>query len=87
MASRAFAAAIAGLLAAIAMTGLVSWLPPGPWSGAIVPAIIAFVPLWIGFAALAFVPRTAARAWMLLVGIAGMGFGLLTALRASGLVL
>ncbi|MBJ7518020.1 MAG: hypothetical protein JHC82_18055, partial [Stenotrophomonas sp.] len=45
--SRALAGLIAGLLVAAAVTGLAAWLPPGPWTSALVPSLIAFIPLWM----------------------------------------
>lgn len=84
--SRALAGLIAGFLLATAITGLVTWLPPGPWTSALVPGLIAFIPLWMLAAVWAFSFRSSLRAW------AGMGasvlgsFLLLWLLRLSGAV-
>ncbi len=84
--TRAGAGLVAGLLLAAALTGLVAWLPPGPWSAALVPSLIAFIPLWMLAAVWAFSFRTAARAWIVMGACAAVGFLLLWLLRLSGAV-
>jgi len=84
--ARASAGAFAGLLLAAALTGLVAWLPPGPWQQALVPSLIAFIPLWMLAAIWAFSFRTGARAWLALLLAAATGFALLWALRLTGAV-
>lgn len=83
---RACAGLFAGFLAASAATGLVTWLPPGPWTSALVPGLIAFIPLWMCAAVWAFSFRTATRAWLFMGGAAVAGFLLLWGLRVSGAV-
>lgn len=84
--SRALAGIIAGFFLAAALTGLVAWLPPGPWQRALVPSLIAFIPLWMLAALWAFSFRSGTRAWAAL-GLAAMaGFALLWLLRATGTV-
>lgn len=80
--ARASAALLAGFLLAAAVTGLVAWLPPGPWQRAIVPSLVAFVPLWMLAALWAFSFRSGLRAWAWLGGSALAGFVLLWLLRA-----
>ncbi len=84
---RALAALLAGFFLATAATGLVAWLPPGPWQSAIVPSLIAFIPLWMLAALWAFALRTALRAWLALAGSALAGFALLWLLRAQQWIL
>ena len=83
---RAFAALIAGLLVAAAATGLAAWLPPGPWVSALVPSLIAFIPLWMLAAVWAFSFRSGARAWGVMGSCAALGFLMLGLLRLSGAV-
>jgi hypothetical protein len=83
---RAFAALVAGFLVAAAATGLVAWLPPGPWERAVVPSLIAFVPLWMLAAVWAFSFRTGLRAWLGMGLAAAVGFALLWLLRSTGWV-
>ncbi|MCC7632901.1 hypothetical protein [Stenotrophomonas rhizophila] len=80
--ARASAALLAGFLLAAAVTGLVAWLPPGPWQRAIVPSLVAFVPLWMLAALWAFSFRSGLRAWAWLGAGALAGFALLWLLRA-----
>lgn len=84
--ARAFAGLLAGFLVAAAVTGLVAWLPPGPWQSALVPSLIAFIPLWMLAAVWAFSFRSARRAWWVMSASAGAGFLLLWLLRLSGAV-
>ncbi|MBD8696333.1 hypothetical protein [Stenotrophomonas sp. CFBP 13718] len=83
---RASAGIVAGFLVAAGLTGLVAWLPPGHWQAALVPSLIAFIPLWMLAAIWAFSFRTAARAWALLGASAAGTFLLLWLLRLSGAV-
>ena len=84
--SRALAGIFAGFFLAAAATGLVAWLPPGPWQKALVPSLIAFVPLWMLAALWAFSFRSPLRAWLTLVGCAALGFAVLGLLRLTGAV-
>lgn len=84
--SRAFAGLFAGFLAAAAATGLIAWLPPGPWTSTLVPSLIAFIPLWMCAAVWAFSFRTGLRAWSIMGSSAAAGLVLLWALRACGAV-
>lgn len=60
---RAFAGTVAGFLLAAAATGLLAWVPPGPWQRALVPTLIAFIPLWMLAALWAFSFRSALPGW------------------------
>ncbi len=82
---RALAGLLAGFFVAAAATGLVAWLPPGPWQRVLVPSLIAFIPLWMLAAIWAFSFRSASRAWAVMAATALTGFGLLWLLRATGL--
>lgn len=84
--ARAFAGLVAGFFLAAAVTGLVTWLPPGPWQNALVPSLIAFVPLWMLAALWAFSFRSALRAWLVLAGSATAGFAVLGLLRLADAV-
>ena len=84
--SRALAGLLAGFFVAAAATGLLAWLPPGPWANVLVPSLIAFIPLWMLAALWAFSFRTGTRAWLLMSSIAAVGFGTLWLLRAAHLV-
>ncbi len=83
---RAAAALLPGLLLAAALTGLLAWLPPGPWPQMLVVSLISFVPLWMLTALWAFSFRTSLRAWLTLGGAAAVAFALLGLLRLSGAV-
>ncbi|PSD09559.1 hypothetical protein C7E19_24090, partial [Stenotrophomonas maltophilia] len=65
--------------------GLLAWLPPGPWQRALVPTLIAFIPLWMLAALWAFSFRSALRA-LVLAGSAAAGFAVLGLLRLTGAV-
>ena len=80
--SRAGAGLVAGFFLAAALVGLVGWALPGPWQSTIVPGLVAFFPLWIGAAGVAFACASGRRAWGWLGGLALAGFALLWALRA-----
>jgi hypothetical protein len=84
--SRALAGIVAGFFLAAAATGLVAWLPPGPWQKALVPSLIAFVPLWMLAVLWAFSFRSPLRAWLTLAGCAALGFAALGLLRLTGAV-
>ncbi|MEG2805814.1 hypothetical protein [Stenotrophomonas sp.] len=80
--ARVLAGLVAGFFVAAAATGWVAWLPPGPWQSAIVPSLIAFIPLWMLAALWAFAFRTGVRAWAWLGATALAGFAVLWLLRA-----
>ena len=58
----------------------------GPWQNALVPSLIAFIPLWMLAAIWAFSFRTGLRAWAVMSATAVAGFGLLWLLRLTGAV-
>ncbi len=84
--SRALAGLFAGFFVAAAATGLLAWLPPGPWTAILVPSLIAFIPLWMLAALWAFSFRSGARAWLVLSLSAASGFAVLALLRAAHLL-
>lgn len=81
--ARALAGLFAGFFVAAAATGLIAWLPPGPWQRAIVPSLVAFIPLWMLAALWAFAFRTGLRAWAWLSASALSLFALLWLLRSA----
>jgi hypothetical protein len=84
--SRASAGVVAGFFLAAAVLGLASLLLPGPWQAAIVPGLLAFVPLWLGFIGAAFAFANGRRAWTWLRGLALACSAALWALRMSAWV-
>ena len=84
--TRALAGVFAGFFLAAAVTGLLTWLPPGPWQSALVPSLIAFVPLWMLAALWPFSFRSALRAWLVPAACAAAAFALLWLLRLTGAV-
>ena len=82
--SRASAGLVAGFLLAAAVVGLVGRALPGPWQSTLVPGLVVFFPLWIGFAGAAFAFSSGRRAWGWLGGAALTGLGALWVLQASG---
>lgn len=84
--SRASAGLVAGFFLAAALVGLVGWTLPGPWRSTLVPGLVMFFPLWIGFAGAAFAFSSGRRAWSWLGGAALIGLGALWTLRALGWV-
>lgn len=84
--ARALAGLLAGFLVAAAATGLLAWLPPGPWTAMLVVSLIAFIPFWMLAALWAFSFRSAARAWLAMSLIALAGFAVLWLLRTTGVV-
>ncbi|WP_101925863.1 MULTISPECIES: hypothetical protein [Luteimonas] len=84
--SRAAAALLAGFFLAAGLVGLVSWALPGPWQSTLVPGLVAFFPIWMGTAALAFAFEDAGRAWAWMGGLAALSLTALWLLQLSGLV-
>ena len=83
---RAFAGIVAGFFLAAAATGLLAWLPPGPWQRALVPSLIPFIPLGMLPALWGFSFRSRLGAWLVLGGSAAGGFAVLGLLRLFGAV-
>ena len=83
---RALAGLVPGFFASAGLTGLVSWSLPGPWQSALVGALAAFFPLWMGVFAASFAFADARRAWLWLTLAAVASFGSLAVLRAAALV-
>lgn len=85
--ARALAGLLAGFFVAAAASGLLAWLPPGPWTAMLVVSLITFIPLWMLAALWAFSFRSGARAWLTMSLTALAGFALLWLLRTTGVVL
>lgn len=83
--ARALAGIVAGFFLAAALTGLGCWLAPSPWQQALVPSLVAFIPLWMAAATAAFAFGNGRRAWTGLGLAAVAGFALLWLLRGTGL--
>lgn len=79
---RAIAGVVPGFFVAAAGIGLATWLAPGGWRLALVPALVAFFPLWIAVIAASFAFASARRAWCTWSLLAAGGFAALAALRA-----
>ncbi|RZA05194.1 MAG: hypothetical protein EOP02_39700 [Proteobacteria bacterium] len=73
--ARAFAGVIPGFFVSAGLVGLGAWLWPGPWQATLVPALIAFFPVWIGIIGTAFFFPDGRRAWawLCMAAIASMG--------------
>lgn len=80
--SRALAGVLPGFFLSAALVGLVSWSWPGPWQATVVPAIVAFFPVWICVIGGGFLFSTGKRAWAWLGAAALIGMGLLWTLQA-----
>lgn len=85
MIARASAGVLLGLplsaaLLALALIGL-----PEHGQAWVIPALIAFFPLWTAFMAGAFFFRNGRRAWLVLGAGNVLAFGLLWSLRLAGL--
>lgn len=77
---RVLAGAVPGFFLATALTALLCWLPPGPWQAWLVPALVGFIPVWMGVFAGAFGFASPARALIAYTAAAvlanGVFFGL-----------
>ncbi|QDV32417.1 hypothetical protein [Tautonia plasticadhaerens] len=67
---RTFAALVAGLAAALALTVALAALAPLPPSDRGALAVLMAVPAWVAAALYAFLDRSAGRAWLVLLAIA-----------------
>lgn len=84
--SRASAGLLPGFLLAAAATGWIAWMLPGPWRHALIPATLAFIPLWTAAFCACFAFRSGRRAWLWMLPLAVVGLGLLRALQDTGWV-
>lgn len=84
--ARLAAGAVAGFFLAAALVGLASWAWPGPWQRTLVPALLAFVPVWVAIICSSLRFANGRRAWAWLGGLALVGLGALRALQAAGWV-
>ncbi|MGH8075160.1 MAG: hypothetical protein ACREO4_14015 [Lysobacter sp.] len=83
---RATAGALPGFVLAASLVALLGRLWPGPWQATLVPGMVAFFPLWIGMAAVAFRFRSGLRAWAWIGGSALATLAVLWLLQATGWV-
>lgn len=84
--SRALAGVLPGFFVAAALTGLISWSWPGPWQATVVPALIAFFPVWMGVIGGSFLFQTGKRAWNWFSASALVGMGMLWLLQSLQIV-
>lgn len=80
--ARALAGSFAGFFLSAGLVGLATWLWPGPWQAGIVPASVAFFPVWMAVITGSFFFRDGRRAWAWLGGGALLSLGTLWALQA-----
>jgi hypothetical protein len=80
--SRALAGVLPGFFLSAALVGLVSWSLPGPWQATLVPALVAFFPVWMVVMGGSFLFATGKRAWAWLGGTALAGLVALWTLQA-----
>ncbi|WP_256078064.1 hypothetical protein [Massilia sp. YIM B04103] len=79
------AAFLLGLPLAVALVGIAALLS-GDQRFYTLPALVLFFLAWVGVMTLAFAFRSGARAWLWLGGATLLAYGLMYALKASGLV-
>jgi len=77
---------VAGFFLASVLSGLICWLMPGPWQNALLPALLAFFPLWMGAVIVSFAFANHWPAILSLGSSAAIGFIVLELLRNQGLV-
>lgn len=82
---KSFAAALLAPLLAVALVGLAALLSSNQQRDTL-PALLLFFPVWVALMAAAFHFKSGLRAWLWMGGATLAGFGLLIALKASGLV-
>lgn len=66
MIARCLAGTLLGFTLAAALPALLLQLLPGHGAALIIPMLILFFPLWIGFMAAAYAFRSGLRAWVVL---------------------
>lgn len=82
--ARYLAAALLGLPLSVGLIGLAALSWPGDQTITTLPWIMLAFPLWVAVMTLAFVFRTALRAWLWLGGMTVLSFALLYGLKALG---
>ena len=82
---KSFAAALLAPPLAVALVGLAALMSSNQQRDTL-PALLMFFPVWVALMASAFLFKSGLRAWLWMGGATVLGFGLLYALKASGLV-
>lgn len=82
--ARYLAAILLGLPLSVSLVGLVALAWPGDQTITTLPWLMMMFPVWITVMTLAFVFKTALRAWLWLGGSTVMGFALLYGFKALG---
>jgi len=82
---KSFAAALLAPPLAVALVGLAALMSSNQHRDTL-PALLMFFPIWVALMAAAFLFKSGLRAWLWMGGATVLGFGLLYALKASGLV-
>jgi hypothetical protein len=81
MLSKSIAGILLGAPLSAAALGVVLWLWPGHWESAVIPVLVFFFPVWVAVMALAYLFRTAPRAWAWLGAANIAAFGLVWLVR------
>ncbi|MGN6228353.1 MAG: hypothetical protein ACTHNM_13045 [Dyella sp.] len=82
--ARFLAATVLGLPLTVGLIGLVALAWPGDPRLTTLPWVMLTFPTWIAMMTLAFVFKSAQRAWLWLGSATGLCFGLLYGLKALG---
>jgi hypothetical protein len=82
--ARYLAAALLGLPLTVGLIGLAALAWPGNQEITTLPWIMLAFPLWIAAMTLAFMFKTALRAWLWLGGMTALSFALLYGFKALG---
>lgn len=77
MLGRCLAGVLLGLPLSMALVGLFVWFWPGSSQGVVVPALVAFFPVYTGVMGAAYLFRSASRAWAWLAAANVVAFALL----------
>jgi hypothetical protein len=77
MLARCLAGVLLGLPFSMALVGLVVWLWPGASQGVLIPALVAFFPVYTGVMVATYLFRSAMRAWSWLALANAAAFALL----------
>ena len=81
MLSKAIAGILLGAPLSATVLGVILWMWPGQWESAVIPVLVFFFPAWVAVMALAYLFRTATRAWVWLGAANVAAFGLLWLVR------
>ena len=85
MIARSLAGVLLGFPLAAALLALLLIGLPDHGQAWVIPALLLFFPLWIALMAVAYLPRSGRRAWLVLGAGNVLAFAALWSLRAAGL--